>query len=130
AAMRQPVPLRPDPAASYRNRAAVLVAAGRAEEARELLKRAISAMPREAGLCLTLAAIGAQMGDTTGALEALQRAINAMPTAASSWREIGHAYAEFWKYEEADRALALASTLDPGNADTESLRAMMKKERV
>ena len=128
AAMRQALALRPDLATTHRNLASVLVSAGRPEEARELLNRAIAAMPHEANLCLMLAAIGSQLGDTAGALEALQRAIVAMPTAAASWREIGHGFAEFWKYEEADRALALASTLDPGHPDTESLRSTVKQE--
>jgi len=128
AAMRQAVAVRPDLPVSYRNLAAVLVAAGRPEEARDLLKRALSTMPQEANLCLTLAAIGSQLGDTAGALEALQRAITAMPSSAASWRDIGHAFAEFWKYEEADRALALASALDAGQPDTESLRSTVKQE--
>jgi len=127
-AMRNAVRLRPDLAVCHRNLAAILVSAGRIEEARESLRRAIAAMPHEASVALMLAAISIQAGDTQAALDGLQRAVLAMPTAAAAWREIGHHYAEMWRYEESERALGLASALDPGHPETESLRAMMRQE--
>ena len=127
-AMQSAAKLRPDLPVSHRSLAGALVHAGRPDEAREVLRRAIATMPQEASLSLMLAALSTQAGDTSAALDALQRAVLAMPTAPGSWREIGHAYAELWRYEDADRALGLASALDPGNADTESLRSTVKQE--
>ena len=127
-ALRNAVRLRPDLAVGHRNLAAVLAAAGRVDEARDTLKRAIAAMPHEPSLGLMLSGLSTQAGDAQGALDALQRAVLAMPAGAQAWREIGHHYAEMWRYEDAERALGLASALDPGHPETESLRAMMRQE--
>src|SRR3954469_22006978 len=128
AAMTASVALRPDVVASQRNLAAVLVAAGQTAQARDALLRAVALLPHDASLWLRLAAVYTQLGDANAALQAVERAVFAMPVNASAWRDIGHAYAEYWRYEEADRALALASTLDPGEPQAESLRSMVKQE--
>jgi CRISPR-associated protein Csy1 len=127
-ATREAVRLRPDIAASHRNLAAILVEAGRLDEARDALNQALTAMPYEASLWLRLAAVHSQRGDGPTALQAVDRAVMAIPSVASTWREIGHAYAEYWRYEEADRALGLATTLDPGEPQAEALRAIVKQE--
>ncbi|HZZ92536.1 MAG TPA: tetratricopeptide repeat protein [Usitatibacter sp.] len=128
AAMRTAVALRPDVAASHRNLAAVLVAAGRVPEARDALRQALDAHAQDATLWLRLAAVSTQLGDAVAALQALERAVMSMPATAGAWRDIGHAYAEYWRYEDAERALNLAAALDPGQSETESLRAVVRQE--
>jgi CRISPR-associated protein Csy1 len=75
-----------------------------------------------------LASIEAHFGDSTASLACLGKAVQAIPSTSGPWREIGYAYAEQWQYDEADRALALASALDPGEPEIEAHRAFVKQE--
>ncbi|MGZ5079735.1 MAG: O-linked N-acetylglucosamine transferase, SPINDLY family protein [Usitatibacter sp.] len=128
ATMRAVVAMKPDFAAAHKNLAAILAGQGRMEETRDALRRAVAAVPNDASLWVRLAAIETHFGDSGAALASLAKAVQAMPAASAPWREIGYAYAEHWQYEEADRALALASALDPGEPEIESHRAFVKQE--
>ncbi|MEO7741385.1 MAG: tetratricopeptide repeat protein [Usitatibacter sp.] len=127
-ALHTAVALKPDLADAQKNIAALLASLGRTEEAREALRRAVAAAPHDATLWVRLASAEAHLGDAAASLRSLARAVEAMPLSASAWREIGQGYAEHWHYAEADRALALASALDPGAPPTESLAAFVKQE--
>lgn len=126
--IREVIAQKPDITAAHKNLAAILAGAGRLEETREALRRAVVAIPGDASLWVRLASIETHFGDSAAALSCLAKAVQSIPSAAAPWREIGYAYAEHWHYAESDRALALASALDPGDPDTEAHRAFVKQE--
>lgn len=128
AALEAAIALKPDLAAAHKNLVAVLVAHERIDEARAALERALATNAGDTGLWLRLASVEAHRGDSAASLAALAKAAQTMPVAAASWREIGYSYMELWKYEEADRALAIASALDPGEPQIETHRAFVKQE--
>ena len=127
-ALHSAVALNPGLAAAHKNIAAMLASLGRPDEAREALRRAVAAVPHEATLWVRLATAETHMGEAAASLRALARAVEAMPSTAAAWREIGQGYLEHWRYAEADRALTLASALDPGAPSTETLAAFAKQE--
>lgn len=127
-AMEAAAVLKPELVAGHKNLVALLVAAGRLDDARSALQRALSANPDDASLWISLSSLETQRGDADAALQALGRAVQALPVAADTWREIAYAYSEYWKYAEADRAIALASALDPGEPRIETHRAFVKQE--
>jgi protein O-GlcNAc transferase len=126
--VRAVIAQKPDLAAAHKNYTAILAGAGRMEEAREALRGAVAAIPADASLWVRLASIETNFGDSQAALASLAKAVQSMPSSAGPWREIGYAYAEHWQYDQADRALALASALDPGEPDIEAHRAHVKQE--
>ena len=126
--IRGVVAQKPDLTSGHKNHAAILAGAGRMDEAREALRGAVAVIPADASLWIRLASIETHFGDSAAALACLAKAVHCMPSAAGSWREIGYAYAEHWQYPDADRALALAAALDPGEPDTEAHRAFVKQE--
>ena len=128
ACLQAAVALKPDLGAAHKNLAALLAGAGRLDDARAALERAIQANPNDAGLHLRLSSLQTQRGDADGALASLGRAVQSIPSSAAAWREIGYAYSEYWKYEQADRALTLASVLDPGEPRIEVHRALVRQE--
>ena len=67
-------------------------------------------------------------GDAAGALASLERAVAASPGSALVWRGIGELYAGHWKFEAADHALERAAALDPADAATPPLHAVVKQE--
>jgi len=128
AAMEAAATLKPDLVAGHKNLVALLVAAGKLDEARAAMQRAVSANPYDATLWVSLSSLETQRGDADAAMAALGKAVLALPVDAATWREIAYAYSEYWKYPEADRALALASALDPGEPRIETHRAFVKQE--
>jgi protein O-GlcNAc transferase len=128
ACMQAAVALKPDLIAAHKNLAALLFARERFDEAKAVLERAAAISPGDAGLWVRLSTAESQRGDTPAALAALAKAVQCIPASAATWREIGYAYTDYWKYEEADRALALASALDPGEPHVETHRAFVKTE--
>jgi CRISPR-associated protein Csy1 len=98
------------------------------DEAREVLKRAVAEVPHEASLWVRYSAAHSHFGDAAAALAALEKAVLSMPTQAAAWRDIGYAFAENWRYEDADRAFGVAAALDPGEPDIEAHRAFVKQE--
>jgi CRISPR-associated protein Csy1 len=128
ATMRAVIAMKPDLTSAHKNLAAILAGQGRMEETREALRRAVAAVPNDASLWVRLASIETHFGDSVAALAGLAKAVQAMPAASAPWREIGCAYTEHWQYDEADRALALASALDPGEPEIEAHRAFVKQE--
>ena len=127
-ATRAAVALKPDMTAAHKNLAALLASQQRIDEARAALERAVAVNPNDAGLWVRLAAIETFRGAADASMAALGKAVQCMPAKAEAWREIGYGYADYWKYEEADRALALASALDPGEPQIETLRSFVKTE--
>jgi protein O-GlcNAc transferase len=126
---RPPRPAQePSEALAHKSRAARLAGQGRMEQARETLRAAVAALPRDASLWVRLAAAEAHFGDATAAIACLDKAVEARPAAAADWRDIGRGFAEHWRYAEAERALARASALDPGAPATETLAAFVKQE--
>ncbi|MGE5094617.1 MAG: tetratricopeptide repeat protein [Betaproteobacteria bacterium] len=128
AALEAAIALKPDLGAAHKNLVAVLVAGERIDEAHAALQRALATNASDTGLWLRLAAVETHRGDSAACLAALGKAAQTMPVSAASWREIGYSYMELWKYEEADRALALASALDPGEPEIETHRALARQE--
>lgn len=128
ATMRAVIAQKPDLPAAHKNYSAILAGAGRMEETREALRRAVAALPDDASLWVRLASVETHFGDSAAALACLARSVQAIPATAGAWREIGYAFAEHWQYEQADRALALASALDPGEPEIEAHRAFVKQE--
>ncbi len=114
--------------AAYKNLAALLATAGRADEALAALQAGAQAVPADAGLWLRLARVQSNRGDGTAALASLERARDARPAEAETWRQIGQLFGEYWRWAEADAALAEASRLDPGAPPIETLWAVVKQE--
>jgi predicted O-linked N-acetylglucosamine transferase (SPINDLY family)/Flp pilus assembly protein TadD len=75
------------------------------------------------------ARLRADRGDAPGAEESLREAERFAPGDANSWREIGALHAEFWRWDDANRALDRAEAADPGHPATASLAAIVKGER-
>jgi len=128
AALQLAFDLNPEVTATAKNLAAAFASADRLDDARAVLKRALGRQPADASLWVRLAALEIHHGDAPSALAALSSAVQAMPASSVTWREIGYAYADLWKYDEADRALGLASALDPGEPRIETHRAMVRQE--
>jgi CRISPR-associated protein Csy1 len=128
ASLQAAVDLKPELTAASKNLAAVLASQGRLDEGRAALKRALAANPGDASLWARLAALEIHYGDAPAALAALSGAVQAMSPSSVTWREIGYAYADLWKYDEADRALGLAAALDPGEPRIETHRALVRQE--
>ena len=128
ASMREAIRLKPGFTAAHKHLAGVLARSGTPREARTALEQALAVSPNDAGLWLRLAHVQTQQGDALSALASLERAVAAGPQDAYTWTRIGHLYGEHWKFQEADRALTQASALDPGAAEIESLRALVKQE--
>ena len=128
ATLQRVVARYPRLAAAHMNLAALLASQDRVTEARETLGRATAAMPNETALWIRLASIETHLGNRRAALEALAQAVKTMPIAADLWRQIGDGYAEQWQYELAERALTMASALEPGSPQIEAQRAFVKGE--
>src|SRR2546421_6959377 len=119
---------RPDIVAAHKNLIAIFAAHGRMEETREAVKRAVAEIAHDASLWLRHSAVESHFGHAETALECLQKAVLSMPAQAATWRDIGYAYAEHWRYDESDRAFGVAAALDPGEPDIEAHRAFVKQE--
>ena len=128
AALEAAIALDPQSPAGYKNLVALLASHGRVDEAREALRRGVSRITHDAALWLRLAAAESQLGDAHAALDCLEKAVLSMPAQAATWRDIGYAYAEHWRFEEADRAFGVAAAIDPGEPDIEANRAFAKQE--
>jgi protein O-GlcNAc transferase len=129
AALEAAIAAEPTLAAAHKNVSALHAAAGRFGEARRALERAVASMPGDASLWARLARAQASLGDAAAALASADTAERARPPDAATWREIGLLRAEFWRWDDADRALAEASRGDPGAVATETLRAVVKQEQ-
>jgi CRISPR-associated protein Csy1 len=128
ACLRNAVAIKTDNTAAHKNLAALLASSGRLDEAHAALERAIAANPNDAGLHVRLSSMQSQRGEADAALASLARAVQSIPASAETWRDIGYAYTEYWKYEQADRALTLAAALDPGEPRIETHRALVRQE--
>jgi protein O-GlcNAc transferase len=127
AALREAIRLRPDFTAAHKNVAALLATLDRPDELREALRQAVAMAPRDAGLWLRLAHSETAVGNSEAVREAVTHAAELDPN-ADGWRQIGLLHAEYWRYEDADRAFARASELDPGAPATETVWAAIKQE--
>ncbi len=128
AALRAALALQPGLASAHQHLAALLLALDRPGEARVALERAVAALPADARLWAMLARVQSDQGESVGALASAAAAERAVPADAQTWRELGLLFGEYWRWEDADRALAEASRLDPGAPATETLRAVVKQE--
>ena len=126
-ALRDAAAADPSMAAAHENLAALLAHAGRPEEARAALERGAAALPRHPGLWLRLARLQADLGDAAAAIASLGRARDCAPTQAAAWHDIGVLYAEYWRWPEAEHALARAAAIDPRLA-VEPLLAIVRHE--
>lgn len=74
-------------------------------------------------------ALAAGRIDEARAVEArLPRGTSGDVAAAQAWYEAGHLYAQHWRHADADRALAHAATLLPGDATIHAFRATVRQE--
>lgn len=128
AALEAALVLDPTLSLAWRNLAALHTNAMRLAQAREVLLRGVAALPRDAALWLHLARVQSMLGDSAAALAAAQTVESLEPADASAWSEVGRIRAEYWRWEEASRALDEASRRDPGAPAVESLRAVAKHE--
>jgi predicted O-linked N-acetylglucosamine transferase (SPINDLY family) len=128
ATLQQLIARFPRMSAAHVNLAALLASQDRMTEARDTLRRATAALPNDTEIWIRLASIETHLGDRRAALDGLAQAVKTMPLGADLWRQIGDGYAEHWQYELADRALTMASALDPGSPSIETRRAFVKGE--
>ncbi len=59
---------------------------------------------------------------------ALEAEARGHPHPASVWFDAGHLYAEHWRFAEAERALARAAALSPGEPAIHSIQAFVRQE--
>lgn len=71
----------------------------------------------------------ADLGDAQGSEASLREAERYAPDDAASWRDIGQRHAEYWRWDDADRALTRADALDPGDCATAGILAAARNER-
>jgi CRISPR-associated protein Csy1 len=127
AALQQAIAGRPQIPIGHKKLAGLLFALGRYEDTRAVLRNATRHCGSDAGVWTYLAQIEAYLGDSDAALGCAARAAALNPS-PDDWQQIGHLYAEYARYEEADSALERAAALAPGVPETETLRALMKQE--
>ena len=113
---------------AYESLAMLHAKAGRMDRAREALQHGVAALPRDPALWLRLARAQAALGDSEAALASAAQAEALSPAGALAWSEIGRLRAEYWRWDEAGRALDEASRRDPGAPGVETLRAVAKQE--
>jgi CRISPR-associated protein Csy1 len=77
---------------------------------------------------LALARTRSNEGDAEGALSSLREAEALADDDPGTWREIGQLHAEYWRWEDANRALERAAALDPTHAGAAALHAIVKQE--
>lgn len=77
---------------------------------------------------LALARSRSNEGDAEGALASLREAERLAGDDPQAWSEIGHLHAEYWRWDDANRALERAAALDPTHAATAALHAVVKQE--
>ena len=128
AALREAAALDPKLGAAHKNLSFLLWQAGRTAEARDALAHAVSVMPEEASLWARLASVQADLGEANAAFASIVRAEAAQPRDAKTWAMIGAQYAEYARWADAERALAAAARLDPGEPDIELRLAHAKQE--
>jgi CRISPR-associated protein Csy1 len=76
-----------------------------------------------------LSRLRADLGDAAGAEASLREAERHAPPEAAAWSDIGQRHAEYWRWEDADRALTRADALAPGDAGIAGLLAIVRGER-
>ena len=128
AACEAAIAIDPGIPSAHKNLAAFLASTDRLAEARDVLLRAVSAFPGDASVRLRLARVQSVLGDSAGALASADAVESIAPGDAALWRDVGRLRAEYWRWEEAGRALDEASRRDPGATATETLRAVAKQE--
>lgn len=62
------------------------------------------------------------------AAEARLAALPQQPALAAAWYQAGHLYVQHWRFAEAERALARAAELAPGDPAIQSIRAVARQE--
>lgn len=77
---------------------------------------------------IALARSRSNEGDAEGALAQLREAEDRAGSDAAAWRDIGQLHAEYWRWEDADRALERAAAIDPADASAAALHAIVKHE--
>jgi predicted O-linked N-acetylglucosamine transferase (SPINDLY family) len=126
-ALQAAASLDPGMAAAHEGLASLLAHAGRLDDARAALERAVQALPRHPGLWLRLARVHSDLGDAASALSSLARARDCAPSQAAAWHDIGVLYAEYWRWSEAEQALARAAAIDP-RLPVEPLLGVVRQE--
>ena len=127
AAARRAVALAPGMAEAQSLLAAMLVATGDPESARAALRSALG-LGGDARLWLQLAELEISLGDRDGAAYALRGAERSAPGDAPAWQRMGQMYTGLHRLDDADRVLAHACALDPGNARSHALLALARQE--
>ena len=101
---------------------------GEAGPAAAALERAIALDPSLYHAHALLSRLRADLGDAPGAEASLRAAELRAPDDAAAWRDLGQRHAEYWRWDDADRLLGRAEALDPGEAQTAGLLAVVKGE--
>lgn len=77
---------------------------------------------------VALARSQSDCGDADAAAASLREAESRAGDDPAAWREIGQLHAEYWRWDDADRALHRAAAIDPGHAGAAALHAIVKQE--
>ncbi len=128
AALHRAIALEPTLAPAHESLAGLLVSFDLPAQARTALEQAVAVLPGNGRLWAMLARVLSDLGDSEAALASASAAARAAAGDAGTWRQAGALFAEYWRWEDADRALAEASRLDPGLPATETLRSVVKQE--
>jgi CRISPR-associated protein Csy1 len=102
---------------------------GDRELAAAALEQALALDPTLYHAHALLSRVRADLGDAAGAEASLREAERYAPADPAAWRELGQRHAEYWRWDDADRALDRAEALDPGEPAAAGLHAIVKGER-
>ena len=85
------------------------------DRAVDAYKRAIVLAPRDLDLHTNLATLMLESGDAEGAIRQYRAIVDADPSKTDAWLNLGAAYGNAERYEQARTAWDMVLTLDPGN---------------
>jgi CRISPR-associated protein Csy1 len=102
---------------------------GEAAAAVPFLESAIALEPGLYQAHALLSRARADLGEAAASEASLREAERHAPAEAAAWRDIGQRHAEFWRWDDAERALARAESLDPGEPGTAGVLAIVRNER-
>jgi predicted Zn-dependent protease len=86
----------------------VLSRLGERDAALAALSHALALDPSLFHAHLLLAKLRADLGDAAGAEASLREAERHAPADPAAWRDLGQSHAEYWRWDDADRALTRA----------------------
>ncbi len=89
--------------------------AGMYDRALDAYKRAIAIIPNDLRMHVNLASLMLESGDADGAIAQYRMVVDRDPSLADAWLNLGVAYGNAERYDEARQAWEMTIRLDPGN---------------